>query len=133
MPNDTTPPATSGDINQPQDNWEGRYAGLQKVLAKRDTELITATTELGRLQEEHAKTLAELDTYRQRDVDASEEEYARQQYETLRARFGDEESPRPVGNNPQRGNAPTGDDWLSTEPSAYKARERSGTGSGWPI
>lgn len=133
MPDNTTPPATSGDNQDASDNWEARYRGLQKVLAGRDTELTAANASLGTLQEEHAKTLAELDTYRQRDVDASEEENARQQYETLRARFGDEESPRPVGNNPQRGNAPTGDDWLSTEPSAYKARERSGTESGWPI
>ncbi len=103
MPEDTTPPANSGDNQQPQpDNWEGRYAGLQKVLAKRDTDLTTATTELDRLRRrENTKAQAELDTYRQRDVDAGEEEQARQSYEALRARF-EPEPPRPVGNNPAR-------------------------------
>ena len=127
----TTPAPQSGDTNTTQDNWEQRYGGLQKVLAKRDTELTTATAALGSLQEEHAQTLAELDTYRQRDVDASEEETARQQYEALRARFGDEESPRPLGNNVARGNAGSGDDWLSAG-GGYPTRERTGTSTGWP-
>ena len=129
MPNDTTPPPADGDDNTPQDNWESRYSGLQKVLAKRDTDLTTATGELGRLQEEHAKTLAELDTYRQRDVDASEEETARQQYEQLRQRF-EQEPPKPIGNNAAR--QTRADDWTDSG-STYATRERSGTGTGWPL
>jgi hypothetical protein len=130
--NDTTPPANSGNANT-QDNWESRYSGLQKVLSKRDTELTTATSELDRLREEHAKLAEELDTYRQRDVDASEEEVARQQYEALRERFGTEETPRPVGNNPTRSNVGMGDDWLSGSDGGYASRERTGDGMGFPI
>lgn len=127
MDDTTTPPADGGDNQQPQDNWEGRYSGLQKVLAKRDTELATANASLGSLQEERDAALAELATYRQREVDASEEETARQQYEALRDRF-EPAPPKPIGNNPSA-------DWLSSAgaPNPYQTRERSGTGSGWPI
>ena len=122
---DTTPPAESGDITDaPQDNWEARYGGLQKVLAKRDTELTTATDELGRLRAEHEQAIADLATYRQRDVDASEDEQARQTYEQLRERF-EAEPPKPIGNNPARG-------WADGSDSRYADRERTGTGSGWP-
>jgi hypothetical protein len=131
---DTTPSPDSGDITNAQENWEGRYAGLQKVLAKRDTELTTANTSLDALRTEHEQALADLATYRQRDVDASEEEQARAQYESLKARFGAEETHTPVGNNAARGNAPAAEnDWLSGNPSGYQSRERTGTGSGWPI
>jgi hypothetical protein len=133
VPNDTTPPANSGDANAQDTNWESRYTGLQKVLGKRDSELASATSALGTLREEHAKALAELDTYRQRDVDAAEEDVARQQYESLKARFDNEESPRPVGNNQQRQQPREEPDWLSATPSGgYASRERTGTGSGWP-
>ena len=126
MSEPTTPSSDSGDTTSPQDtSWESRYTGLQKVLSKRDSELTGATTELGKLQEEHAKTLAELSTYRQRDVDASEEENARQQFEALRARFEPEPS-RPIGNNPAR-------DWTDGSGSRYAERERVGTSQGWPI
>jgi hypothetical protein len=129
---DTTPPANSGNITNPQDtDWASRYTGLQRVLSTRDRELAGATSELGKLQEEHAKVIAELDTYRQRDVNASEEATAREQYEALRARFGVEETPTPVGNSQAR-TAPREDDWLSAG-SGYNARERTGDGTGFPI
>ncbi len=122
---DTTPTPDSGEITDQQDTtWESRYQGLQKVLSKRDGELSTATTELGQLKEERAKTIAELETYRQRDVDASEEDVARQQFDALRARF-EPEPPKPVGNNPARG-------WEAGSESRYAERERTGTGTGWP-
>jgi hypothetical protein len=123
---DTTPPPADGDDNTPQENWEGRYAGLQKVLSKRDTELTTATTELDRLKAEHEQAIAELGTYRQRDVDASEEDLARQQYDALRARF-EPDPPTPIGNNPQRRG------WEDGSGNSYAERERTGTGTGWPI
>jgi hypothetical protein len=124
---DTTPPPADGDITNPQDtSWESRYTGLQKVLSKRDSELTSATTELGKLQDEHGKTLADLDTYRQRDVDASEEDIARQQFEALRARF-EPEPPKPIGNNPARRG------WEEGSGERYAERERTGTSQGWPI
>jgi hypothetical protein len=125
---DTTPSPDSGDSNTPQDNWEGRYAGLQKVLAKRDTELSTATAELDRLRTEHEQALTDLATYRQRDVDASEEEQARQQYEQLRERF-EEAPPTPVGNNQQRTPASCAD----ASDRSFIDRERTGTSAGYPI
>jgi hypothetical protein len=121
---DTTPSPADGDITNPQDtSWESRYTGLQKVLSKRDGELTSATTELGQLKDEHAKTIAELDTYRQRDVDASEEDIARQQFEALKERF--DPPPKPIGNNPQR-------DWAEGSGSRYADRPRAGTSQGWP-
>jgi hypothetical protein len=122
---DTTPPPADGDTNTEQDNWEGRYSGLQRVLAKRDTELTTATTELGRLQAEHEQAIADLATYRQRDVDTSEEDLARQQFEQLRERF-EPEPVKPIGNNPAR-------DWTEGSGSRYAERPRTGTSHGWPI
>jgi hypothetical protein len=98
----TTPPGESGENQTPQDDWQSRYAGLQKVLSKRDTELTTANASLDQLRKEHEQAVADLATYRQRDVDASEEDDARRQYESLRARF-EEAPPKPVGNNPTGG------------------------------
>jgi hypothetical protein len=125
VPNDTTPPPADGDTNAPQEDWQSRYTGLQKVVAKRDTDLTTATSELDRLRAEHEQTLAELGTYRQRDVDTSEEDAARQSYEALRARF-EPDPPKPIGNNPSRG-------WEDGSGARYAERERTGTGQGWPI
>jgi hypothetical protein len=76
------------------------------------------------LQQEHEQTLAELATYRQRDVDASEEERARQQYEDLRKRF-EPEPPTPIANQQARG-------WEEGSATPFGARERTGTGGGWP-
>lgn len=122
----TTPAPDSGEATEDAtDNWEGRYAGLQKVLSKRDTELGTANAELDRLRAEHEQAIADLATYRQREVDASEEDLARQQYEDLKQRF-EPEPPKPVGNNPQGG-------WMDAARSEYAERSREGTGSeGWP-
>lgn len=123
---DTTPSPDAGDTSSEQDNWQGRYAGLQKVVAKRDTELTTATTELDRLREENAKALADLGTYRQRDVDASEDEQARQSYEALRARF-EPEPPKPVGNNPAKTWADGSGD------TNWRGRPHDGDGQGFPV
>lgn len=123
MPDTTPTPDTGDNTNAPEDNWESRYGGLQKVLSKRDTELTTATSELGRLRAEHEQALADLNTYRQRDVDTSEDDNARQQFEQLKERF--EPTPKPVGNNPQRG-------WEDGSAERYASRERTGTDSGWP-
>lgn len=125
MPEDTTPPANSGDTSTPSDNWEQRYKGLQKVVATRDADLHTKDAELAALREENEATKAALDTYRQRDVDTSEEEAARQQYEALRARF-EQEPPRPIGNNPAR-------DWTDGNGRRYADRERAGDSGGFPI
>jgi chromosome segregation ATPase len=124
VPN-TTPATTNDDTTE---NWEQRYAGLQKVLAKRDTELTTAQAALDALRAEHEQADADLATYRQRDVDASEEEQARTQYEALRERF-EAEPPTPVGNNQQR----PARGWEDGSESAYAERERAGTSMGWPI
>jgi hypothetical protein len=117
----------SGDItNAPQENWEQRYLGLQKVVAKRDEALNTKQAELDALRAEHEAATTRLNDYAQRDVDASEEEQARQQYELLRERF--EETPTPVGNNQAR----PAQGWEdATE--RYAERERTGTDSGFPI
>jgi hypothetical protein len=117
-------PTPSTDDNSQQDNWEARYKGLQAVLGKRDTDLSTTSAELDRLRAEHEQAIADLSTYRQRDVDASEEDLARQQYEALRTRF-EADPPKPIGNNPAR-------DWTDGSGERYRERERTGTGQGWP-
>ncbi len=121
MPEITTPDATPEPGTQ--DNWEARYKGLQKVLAERDTTLTTSTAALDSLRQEHEQTLAELDTYRQRDVDASEEEQARKTYEDLRARF-EPEPPPPVGLKGRRG-------WEDGSESGYLTRDKTGS-TGFP-
>ncbi len=122
----TTPPAESGDNQTPQDDWQGRYAGLQKVVAKRDTELTTANASLDQLRKEHEQALADLNTYRQRDVDASEEEQAKAQYESLRARF-EAPPPTPIGNNPK------GTSWTDgrEDDANWRDRDRIDRGAGW--
>lgn len=113
--------------NAQQDNWEQRYQGLQKVLAKRDTELTAATAQLDQLRAEREQAAAELETYRQRETDASEEEQARQQYEQLRARF-EPEPPTPIGNNPPR-------DWMDKQDQSdnHYASKGSKAGLAWPL
>jgi hypothetical protein len=126
VPDDTTP-APEGDQNQaPQENWQERYTGLQKIVAKRDEALHTTTATLDALRAEHEAALAELSEHRQKQVDASEEETARHQYDQLKARF---EAPPPV---PAGTNAPRGGDWTAPEGSKYATRERTGTSTGWP-
>jgi hypothetical protein len=127
---DTTPSPADGDTtNTPQDNqWESRYAGLQKVVAKRDEALNTATAELDRLRAEHEAAQNELATFRQATVDASEEETARQQYEALKERFA-EPNPKPIGNNPAR----PARGWEEGSEKRYADRERTGTSQGFPI
>ena len=126
--NDTTPSPDSGDITTTSDDWQSRYVGLQKVVAKRDTELTTTQAELEQLRKEREQAQAELDTYRQRDVDASEEEQARQQYEALRTRF-EEGPPKPVGNNAQR----PAKGWEDGSDTSWTTRGHNGNGSGFPI
>lgn len=122
---DMTPSSDdSGDTND-ADNWQGRYAGLQKVLAKRDSELSTANASLDQLRKESEQALADLDTYRQRDVDTSEEDLARQQFEALRTRF-EAPAPTPIGNNAAR-------DWTDSQSERYGDRERTGTSQGFPV
>ena len=128
MPNDTTPAENGGGEpnDAPQDNWEQRYSGLQRVLAKRDEALATATADLDSLRATHDAAIAELETFRQRDAEANEEATARQTYEQLRERFEMQSvNPVPVGSNPQR-------DWVDVR-GDYAERERTGTESGFPI
>src|SRR5690348_7092357 len=100
MPDGTTTPPVSTDDNSPSDDWASRYVGLQKVLAKRDTDLNTRQAELDALRAEHEAAMAELREHRQKAVDASEEAQALAQYETLRERF-EPAPPTPIGNNPK--------------------------------
>ena len=132
MPEATTPSPDSGDSNT-SDNWESRYAGLQKVLSKRDTDLTAAQAEADTLRKEREQVQAELEAYRQRDVDTSEEEQARQQYEDLKTRF-EPENEKPIGNNASKANRGTDEnDWLTGSGNPYGSRERTGTGGGFPI
>ena len=120
----TTPPPADGDINATQENWEQRYLGLQKVVAKRDADLTTRQAELDALRAEHEAATTRLSEYDQKAVDVTEEEQARQQYEALRTRF-EAEPPKPIGNNAAR-------DWAGGSGERYAERERTGTSSGWP-
>ena len=125
VPNTT--PAPEGDQTiAEQENWQERYTGLQKVVAKRDEALHTTTAALDALKAEHEAALAELNDHRQKQVDASEEETARQTYDQLRERF-EPPPPTPPGSNPARGG-----DWTAPSGTKYAERERTGTGSGWP-
>jgi len=112
---DTTEPATS-----PGENWEQRYIGLQKIVAKRDEALHTSGAALDALRAEHEAAVTKLSEYAQRDVDESEEATALATYESLKERF----SPvRPHGNNPARTQGGAGD-W--TNPAKREAQpERS--------
>jgi hypothetical protein len=127
VPDSTTPAPGSGETNGTQDNWEQRYSGLQRVLAKRDETLAALTADLDRLKAEHAANDAELADFRQKTVDASEEEAARQTYEALRERF-EREPPKPSGRNPPR--VP---EWTDVREDTYAGRPRNGTGSGYPV
>jgi hypothetical protein len=126
VPNDTTPAPEGDQSIAPQENWEQRYLGLQKVLAQRDTALHTSTADLDALRAEHEAATAELAEHRQKVTDANEEETARQQYDQLRERF-EPNPPTPMGSNP----AVIGADWTSAG-GKYAERERTGTGTGWP-
>jgi len=124
----TTPSAVTADeATASQDNdWAARYTGLQKVIAKRDTELHTAREQFDSLRAEHEALLSELNEYRQSKVDAEEEEQARKQYDALRARF-EPEPPTPIANNP-RG------EWFNPERRTRPQIELDDTQSlGWPI
>lgn len=129
MPEAPTPSPEGGDSNQPQDQWEVRYTGLQKVVAKRDADLTAANEAYATLQAQHAAAAAELETFRQRDAAANEEANARQTYDQLRARF-EKAPPVPAGSNPQR----TPASWVDADAVAsFGQRPRTGTDSGWPI
>lgn len=127
MPEAPTPSPDSGDSTNDEGNWESRYLGLQKVVAKRDEALHTSTAELDALRAEHEAANAELATFRQATVDASEEDTARQQYEDLRARF-EPENPSPVGNNPAR----PARGWEDGPEAPWVTREREGP-VGFPL
>jgi len=122
---DETP---ANDNTNDSSNWEQRYKGLQKVVSTRDEALNTLEADRDRLAAEHAASIAELETYRQRDVDNSEEEAARQNYEQLRQRF-EPENPRPISVNPSRVDKAG---WEDAVGNPYSQRERKGTSSGWP-
>ncbi len=94
MPNDkTTPVEQKTDTTSHTGDWEQRYIGLQKVVEKRDAELAKRQAALDALKAEHEAATSQLNEYRQKDVDTSEEAAALAQYEQLRERF---ESPPPV-------------------------------------
>jgi hypothetical protein len=123
---DTTP---STPDNNPTDNWQQRYTGLQKVVATRDADLHTANAALDTLRLEHEQALARIAEYDQQAVDASEEEQARQTYEQLRERF-ETAPPTPIGNNPAR---PT-NGWADDDDGpTWGGRERVGDSAGYPI
>lgn len=124
MTETTTPSTGNGDESNTQENWESRYLGLQKVVAKRDAELNTRQAELDALRAEHEAATTALSDFRQKTADANEEELARQQYEQLRHRF-EAEPPTPIGNSPAR-------TWADGSGGDYAGRERTGTGMGWP-
>lgn len=112
---DTTPVPSQVDGPQAQEstqeNWEQRYVGLQKVLAKRDTDLTDRQAALDALRAEKEAADLELAEYRQARVDASEKEAARTQYEQLRERFAAEERPpAPISNA-----APRPNDWFERD------------------
>lgn len=102
----TETPDTEPAAPQSED-WARRYVGLQKVVAARDTELNTRQAALDALKAEHEAAITELNTYRQADVDKSEEETALRTYESLKERFSP--TPRPIGNNKAR-------DWTDSRP-----------------
>ena len=120
---DTNPAPGDGDTTTDSQENDAAYRGLQKVLAKRDTDLATSMSAYEALKAEHDATTAELTTYRERDAAANAEETARQTYEDLKARF-EAPPPVPVGSNPAR-------DWTTTT-GEYASRERRGTSQGWP-
>jgi len=101
---DTTPTPNVPDAQEPAtspgENWEQRYIGLQKIVAKRDEALHTTSAALDALQAEHEAAVAKLGEYAQKDVDESEETASRATYEALKERF--QEVPRPIGNQPMR-------------------------------
>jgi hypothetical protein len=123
----TTPAPDAGDIANTQENWESRYLGLQKVVAKRDADMNTRQAELDALRAEHEAAQTELNDFRQKTVDASEEEQARAQYETLRTRF-EPENPKPIGNNQAR----PAHGWPDASGKGYADRDRLGTDMGFP-
>ena len=114
----TTPTPETGD----QENWEQRYVGLQKVVAKRDADLAARQAALDALTAEHEAIEAELAEKRQAEADAREEAEAAKQYEALKERF-EAAPPRPVGNNPVR------EEWYS---GGGKRREQYESPRGFP-
>jgi hypothetical protein len=121
VPETTTPSVDTTADNPTSENWEARYAGLQRVIAKRDESLHTATSELDALKAEKEALLTEVSDYRQSRVDADEEEKARIQYEALRERF-EPAPPKPIGNNPAR-------DWA--DPGNGSTRKDIALDTGW--
>jgi hypothetical protein len=124
-PASASPADEQAGASTTQDNWEQRYIGLQRVIAKRDEAMHTMTGELDSLRAEKEALLSQINDYTQARVDEAEEEAARQQYEALRERF--DPTPVPVGNNP-RG------EWFNPEGRQYVAKTDLGDQSqqGWP-
>ena len=129
---DTTPPDLGANDAEPQENWEQRYIGLQKVVAKRDTELATRLAELDALRAEHEATLTQVNEFTQREVDDKEEEEARQQFESLRERF--DPAPKPIANAIGRH---SGKEWFELAAEGVERMRRDYEGDedktiGWP-
>ncbi len=107
MPDTTPIPSTDGTPEAADDaaeNWSERYVGLQKVVAKRDSDLTATRAELDSLRAEKEAADLELAAFRQTTVDASEAEAAEAQYEQLRERF-EPRPPMPISNAAARPNA----------------------------
>ena len=132
MTENTTPPDSGTNDAEPQENWEQRYIGLQKVLAKRDDALNTVNAALDALKAEHEAALSQVNEYRQKDVDIEEEEQARQQFESLRERF--DPTPKPIDNAIGRH---SGREWFELAAEGVEVMRRDYEGdeaksTGWP-
>ena len=131
---DTTPapegdPNDANQENQPGagEDWQARYLGLQKVVAKRDEALRTERERLDALTAEHERISDEVAAYRQMKAAEVEEENARLQLEALKERF--EPPPVPVGINP-----PAARTW--TDPGAFEPSKKLGSedpAPGFPV
>jgi hypothetical protein len=124
-PTPNVPDAQAEPATPDQENWQARYVGLQKVVAKRDESLYTTQAALDALTREHAAAVTRLAEHDQQVANAGEEEAARASYEALRERF--DQRPRPVGNNPARTQGGAAD-W--TNPGK---RERAEPSQGFPV
>lgn len=124
MPESMTPAPDAGEQSSEQENWSARYAGLQKVLSKRDTDLATATSALDELRRQHEAAMTELAAFKAAEAAAGEEEAAKAAYEELRQRF------EPKFRNPAAN--PIRDAWSEGSAWADREREEVGTGMHWP-
>jgi hypothetical protein len=90
----------SGDAGTGQD-WPAKYTGLQRVLNRRQMELVDAQSALEQAKAMAAEQQIEIESYRARDRAANEEADAERTYEALRTRF-EPEPPTALRNNGPR-------------------------------